>query len=80
MSFKLNLFDEPEYPAIILSTKYHKHLGVIENIDTAGINVNFNMASAQELSFDVYKEMDGKTCSLWDLIVDFKYIFVPEFQ
>ncbi len=80
MSFKLNLFDEPEYPAIILSTKYHKHLGAIENIDTAGINVNFNMASAQELSFDVYKEMDGKTCSLWDLIVDFKYIFVPEFQ
>lgn len=80
MSFKLNLFDETKSPAIILSTKYHKHLGTIENIDTAGINAGFNMASAQELSFDVYKEMDGKTCSLWDFIVDFKYIFVPEFQ
>lgn len=80
MSFKLNLFDETKSPAIILSTKYHKHLGTIENIDTAGINAGFNMASAQELSFDVYKEMDGKACSLWDFIVDFKYIFVPEFQ
>lgn len=80
MSFKLNLFDETKSPAIILSTKYHKHLGTIENIDTAGINAGFNMASAQELSFDVYKELDGKACSLWDFIVDFKYIFVPEFQ
>ncbi|MDE5872574.1 MAG: zinc ribbon domain-containing protein, partial [Lachnospiraceae bacterium] len=65
---------------IILSTKYHKHLGVIENIDVTSINSTFNMASAQELSFDIYKELDGKICSLWDSIVDFKYIFVPEFQ
>lgn len=80
INFKFNMFDETEYPTIILSTKYHKHLGVIENIDMSGINGNFNMASAQELSFDVYKETDGKICSLWDSIVDFKYIFVPEFQ
>ena len=80
MNFKFNIFGETEYPTIILSTKYHKHLGVIENIDVASINCTFNMASSQELSFDIYKEMDGKICSLWDSIVDFKYIFVPEFQ
>lgn len=80
MNFKFNIFGEAEYPTIILSTKYHKHLGVIENIDVTSINSTFNMASAQELSFDIYKEMDGKICSLWDSIVDFKYIFVPEFQ
>lgn len=80
INFKFNMFDEIEYPTIILSTKYHKHLGVIENIDMASINGNFNMASPQELSFDVYKETDGKKCSLWEAIVDFKYIFVPEFQ
>lgn len=80
MNFKFNMFGETEYPTIILSTKYHKHLGVIENIDVTSINSTFNMASAQELSFDIYKEMDGTVCSLWDSIVDFKYIFVPEFQ
>lgn len=80
MNFKFNIFGEAEYPTIILSTKYHKHLGVIENIDVTSLNSTFNMASAQELSFDIYKEMDGKICSLWDSIVDFKYIFVPEFQ
>lgn len=80
MNFKFNIFGEAEYPTIILSTKYHKHLGVIENIDVTSINSTFNMASAQELSFDIYKELDGKICSLWDSIVDFKYIFVPEFQ
>lgn len=80
INFKFNMFDEIEYPTIILSTKYHKHLGVIENIDMSGINGNFNMASAQELSFDIYKEKDGKICSLWDSIVDFKYVFVPEYQ
>lgn len=78
--FKYNMFEELEVPTIILSTKYHKHLGIIDNIDRKSINANFNMASAGELSFDVYKRMDGTVCSLWDSVVDFKYIYVPEYQ
>ena len=38
------------------------------------------MASAQEMSFDVYKEVDGEVCDVWDSIVGLKYVFVPEFN
>ena len=64
-------------PIIVLSTKYHKHLGVIENV-SKDINGVFTMSSHQEISFDVYKELDGNICSLWDKIVDLKYIYVPD--
>lgn len=75
--FKYNMFDEITSPTLILSTKYHKHIGSINNV---GINIasDFNMASHQEISFDVYKTLDGEPCTLWDQIVDFKYLYVPE--
>ena len=75
--FKYNMFDEISSPTLILSTKYHKHLGTINNVDS-NIASDFNMASHQEISFDVYKTLDGEPCPLWDQIVDFKYLYVPE--
>ena len=79
-SFKQNMFHELEVPVIVLSTKYHKHLGALETIDPDSINTEFNMSSYQEISFDVYKELNGQTCVLWDALVDLKYIYVPDFQ
>lgn len=74
------MFHEMEHPTIILSTKYHKHLGTLKNVDKNTINCNFNMATAQEISFDCYKTLDGVEDPLWDSVVDFKYIFIPEHQ
>lgn len=74
--FTYDMFDSISPPTLILSTKYHKHLGNLVNVQ--GITNEFNMASHQEISFDVYKEMDGVKNNLWDQIVDFKYLFVPE--
>ena len=65
-------------PTLVLSTRYHKKLGVIENVDVSSITSRFTMSSHQEISFSVYKEADGVRCSLWDDIVDFKYVYVPE--
>lgn len=79
-NFKCNMFDEIEYPTIILSTKYHKHIDTINTIDYSSVESNFNLASSQEVSFDVYKKFDDKECSVWDDIVDFKYIYIPDFQ
>lgn len=87
-AFKYNMFERLELPQIILSTKHHKHLGAITNIDINSINASFNFNSSQEISFDVYKEMDreidGKIvrveCELWDSIIDLKYIFIPDYQ
>lgn len=74
---KYNMFGSIEQPTIILSTKWHKHLGTIENI-TDSINSAFNMNTCDEISFDVEKEIDGVVCGLWDEIVDLKYIYVPQ--
>ena len=75
--FKYDMLYEITPPTIVLATRYHKKLGVIENV-SPDITSRFTMSSHQEISFNVYKEKDGVECSLWDKIVDFKYIYVPE--
>lgn len=74
--FVYDTFNEIIPPVIVLSTKYHKHLGTIQN--AINIACDFNMGSHQEISFDVYKILDGIVCDLWDDIVDLKYIYVPD--
>ena len=69
-----------EPPTCILSNVHHHHIGVINNIDVDSIQVGFNMNSQQEMSFDVYKVVDGEVCSLWDEIVGLRYVYVPEHQ
>lgn len=75
--FKYDMLYEITPPTLVLATRYHKKLGVIENV-APNITSRFTMSSHQEISFDVYKELDDIVCSLWDDLVDFKYIFVPE--
>lgn len=74
--FTYDMFDQIAPPTLILSTKYHKHLGNLVNVQN--ISCEFNMSSHQEISFDVYKEYNGTKCKLWNKIVDFKYLYVPE--
>ena len=52
------IYTNLEYPMIILSTKYHKHLGRLVTVDENSIQINQNMNSAQEISFTVHKEFD----------------------
>ena len=63
---------------IILSNRNMIHYGEIQNIDQDSIGINDNFNSADELSFTVYKNLDGKECSLWDKIVDLKLVYVVE--
>ena len=57
--FTYDFFDNLESPTFVLSNVYHHHIGVINNIDPTSISINFNMNSQQEVSCDVYKEVDG---------------------
>lgn len=75
--FTYNMFQEIEKPTVILSSVYHKHYGVLDNIDMDSFQCTFNMNSAQEVSFDVYKYMDEHYCILWDKLISFKYIYIP---
>ena len=78
--FNYDAFGHLEYPDIILSTRYHKHLGRIKTVDYSTVNPNFNMNAAQEISFDVYQKFNDVECDNWDKIIDLKYIYVPEYK
>lgn len=67
-----------EPPTFVLSNVWHHQIGVLNNIDLDSVQVNFNMNSQQEVSFDIYKELNGEKCKLWDDVKSFKYIFIPE--
>lgn len=76
--FTYNMFHEIQRPTVILSSVHHKHYGVLENIDYDSFQNNFNMNSAQEISFDVYKYLDEHKCSLWEKLISFKYLYIPD--
>lgn len=78
--FTYDFFNSIDTPTFVLSNVYHHHDGVITNVDKDSINVKFNMSSAQEVSFDVYKEMDGKKCEQWDKIHSLRYVYIPEHE
>lgn len=63
---------------ILLATRSHEHLGALENIDSSSIIYRANLNSADELSFKLYKELDGKKERLWDDLVDLKLVWVKE--
>ena len=60
----------------VLSTRNYTHLGQLNTV----VNVIYkrNLNAANEISLDVYKEWDGISCYVWDLIVDLKLLYVPE--
>ena len=63
----------------ILLTTRGKHIyGKINNIDTQSISYKMNLNSANELSFTVYKEVDGIIEPLWNKIKDFRLVYVKE--
>ena len=77
---KFNANNQVDDYTIVLSTRNHTHLGQIKNIKD--VSLKGNLASAQELSFTVYKELDnGRTVytePLWDNIENFKLVWVKE--
>lgn len=63
---------------IVLCNRDHTKNGTLKNVDFSSIHLKPEMANGNEVSFDVYHELDGKVEDLWDDIVDFKLIYIPE--
>lgn len=61
---------------IVLSDRLHCHKGQIVNIDNFVYQANLN--SANEISFTVYKELDGNNERLWDEIIDLRLVWIKE--
>lgn len=79
MAIKI-IFDaanNPEAPTIILARKNGDKLGLI---DAHNVEVTDNLNNVSEMSFNVYKEIDGKKYELWDEITDFKLAYCVEWD
>lgn len=62
-------------PIVVLCTRSGRKIGVINNIQEFRCSHPLNDVS--EISFDVYKEVNGIKNIYWDFIKDFKFIFLP---
>lgn len=65
-------------PTLILQNRNFDSIGSIPSVFDLTYKENFN--SANEISFTIYKYIDGKCNPIWDSIVDFKVLYVPEFN
>ena len=62
-------------PFIVLCTRSGKTIGVIQNIQS--LKMNHPMGDTAEISFDVYKYVNGIKEPCWDSIKNFKFILLP---
>lgn len=79
MSIKIN-FDsarQPEKPTIVLAKRNGDKLGLL---DAQSIQVSDSLNDASELSFNIYKELNGVECPIWNQITNFKLVYVVEFN
>ncbi len=79
MAIKIN-FDtthNPEQPTFLLGNRSGSILG---KINAKNINFKGTMNNAAEISFKVYKYIDGELDTLWDSIKDFKLVYCKEYD
>ena len=65
----------PETPTLILAKRNGDKIG---KIFAHSIELSGNMNDADEISFSVYKYIDGELDPLWDKITNFKLIYYVE--
>lgn len=66
---------QPITPDLVLAYRGGTKQGIIHNVQSL-TNANALVETA-EISFDVYKEVDGIECHLWDDIRDFRLVYIP---
>lgn len=72
---ELDVDGRPSEPVLVLSSRGGNKIGAIQNVRS--INITHPLSDVAELSFDVYKEINGVTYGDWDKIKDFKFIQMP---
>lgn len=71
---ELNLDSRIEMPIIVMSKSGQKY-GVIE--DVPNFNHTHPLSDVSEISFDYYKELDGKLQPVWNELKDFRLVYLP---
>ena len=77
LQFDIN--NQVEQPTIVPCENNYKKLGNLNSV--TNIVYKDNMNAANTLSFTVHKYRDNnELCNLWNKIVDFKTVWIPEFN
>ena len=77
IKIKFDAAHNPQVPTIVLAKKNGDKLG---QLNAKEIEVSDSLSDASEITFTVYKNIDGKECALWDEIVDFKLVYCVEWN
>lgn len=75
---RTDAFGNIESFIFVLAKQSGEKLGVINTVDEESVNVNVNLSNASEFSFVVYKELDGKECSLWSEIKSLRLVWLKD--
>lgn len=67
----------PQVPTFILAKKNGDKIG---KLNAHAIEITDNLNDASEISFSVYKYIDGEKDPLWDLITNFKLVYCVEWN
>ena len=65
---------------IILGNRNLEKFGEIVNIPADSISYHPQFGAMDELSFNVYKEQNAEIENLWHKIIDFKTVYVKEYN
>lgn len=77
IKIKFDSAHNPQVPTIVLAKKNGDKLG---QLNAKEIEVSDSLNDASEITFTVYKNIDGKECAIWDEIVDFKLVYCVEWN
>ena len=77
IKIKFDAANNPENPTFVLAKRNGDKIG---KVNTKAIEVSDNMNDASEVTFTVYKYIDGRKDTLWDSIVNFKLLHCVEWD
>lgn len=67
-----------DVPTLLLQNRNFETIGSIGHVH--GLTYKDNYNSANELSFSIYKTINGKPNPVWDSVTDLKIIYIPEYK
>lgn len=77
---KFDINNNVEDFTFVLATKNQTHLGKLNNIKRDTVTYKGNLNGANELSFEIYKTVNGETEELWDKIIDLRLLWVEDLK
>ena len=77
---KFDMNNNVEDFTFVLATRNQTHLGKLNNIKRDTVTYKGNLNGANEISFEIYKTIDGEVEELWDKIIDLRLLWVQDLK